>query len=117
MTKRPDDLVGDITKLKRFKFYWAPPMKYYDEGDLSFFEQEYGFVVQEVEGSHDGIIITGNAYEETEEFDADLIRAENKRSYFFEVDQSKVPDNMRQRVIRAFFEDKIYVKSYLEGKR
>lgn len=100
--------------LESFKFYWMPPRGYYDRGELEFFGKEYGFIVQKSYGLRTGIVISGNSNEPADEFDVDSIVSENELSYFFEIDQSKIPSNMLQRVIRAFFEDKIYIKGYLE---
>lgn len=106
-------MVGDIAKLEKFRFYWIVRNHHLwrqkkDQSRLN--EGRYGFVVQEVGGSLDGLVLTGKAKEEKPMLDAENIRFVNETNYFFETDQNKAPSAIKQKVLEFFFESKGYAK-------
>lgn len=99
-------------QLQDFHFYWVPPKKYYDDDDLDFFEEEFGFVLGRV-------VILANVQEELEEYEADDVMYEMNHSYFFEVDQSDVPNIIRQKILIALLSDNEnpHLKRFLSEKQ
>lgn len=99
----------EITEIKNWKFYWAPPKKYYNAGQLKFFNYEYTFILP---STTQPIVVVVNTEEDFDENTFDWLHGSFETNYFFNVDD--VPDKARQKVIVAIFNIPSFIKEYVK---
>jgi hypothetical protein len=115
----------NIEDVEDLKFYWTPPKKFYDKNPADdFFENEYTFVLYTgympktsyVEDR--GITIRSNSLEIEDkignDYESDRLPDAFETHYFFEIDQSKVPDEVKRPVLLFIFNSDDPFNKYLQ---